>query len=95
MGLAEGRHGLACCCALAGRYDEAERWFAEARTVLRDQGAAAHLAICDVDEALMHVCRGGPGDAAAAEPLLQAALRQFEALGMTGWLRRARELSSS
>jgi tetratricopeptide (TPR) repeat protein len=91
MGLADSRHGLACCCALAGRDDEAERWFAEARRVLTEQGAAAHLAICDFDEALMHVRRGGPDDAAAAEPLLQAALRQFEALGMTGWLRRARQ----
>jgi hypothetical protein len=68
---------------------------AEARLVLADQGAAAHLAICDFDEALMHIRRGGPGDAAAAAPLLEAALRQFEAIGMTGWLRRAHDLQAT
>jgi hypothetical protein len=90
--LADGRHALACCCALAGRHDEAERWFAEARLVLAEQRTAAHLAICDFDEALMHARRGGPGAVGAARPLLEAAGPQFEAIGMTGWLRRAREL---
>lgn len=57
-----------------------------------EQGEVAQLAICDFDEALMHVRRGEPGDADAARPLLEAAGRQFEAIGMTGWLRRAHEL---
>ena len=54
--MADGRHALACCCALSGRYDEAGRWFAEARLVLAEQGPTpANLAICDFDEALMYV----------------------------------------
>lgn len=43
----------------------------------------------------MHLRRRGPGDAATAEPLLASALEQVEALGMTGWLRRARELEAN
>lgn len=95
IAMADGRHALARCCALSDRYDEAARWFAEARLVLAEQGAAAHLAICDFDEALMHLRRGGPGDASAAGPLLKAAFRQFEAIGMSGWLRRAHDLEAT
>lgn len=44
-------------------------------------------------EALICARRGEPGDAALARPLLDAAWLQFEAIGMTGWLRRADELA--
>jgi tetratricopeptide (TPR) repeat protein len=90
----DGRLALARLCALSGRHDEAGSWFAEARRVLDEQGARPLLAICDHDEALMHVRRAAPGDAARARTLLDAARRQFETLGMTGWIRRAHELSA-
>ncbi len=89
---ADARLALACLCALQLRYDEAETWFAEARRVLTEQGARPMLAITDHDEALMNVHRGAPGDAERAVFLLGAARRQFEALGMTGWLGRAEDL---
>jgi tetratricopeptide (TPR) repeat protein len=89
----DGRLALARICALTGRHDEATSWFAEARRVLTEQGARPLLAVCDFDEALMYVRRAGTGDAERARPLLQAARRQFEAIGMTGWIRRAEELS--
>ncbi|MGH8990376.1 MAG: hypothetical protein ACRDZ7_02485, partial [Acidimicrobiia bacterium] len=95
VGSDEVRHALACCCALDARYDEAGHWFAEARLVLAEQGGTPQLAICDFDEALMHARRAAPGDPAAARPLLKAALRQFEAIGMTGWHRRARQLEAT
>ncbi|MGH9036717.1 MAG: ATP-binding protein [Acidimicrobiia bacterium] len=90
----DGRLSLARVCALRGRHDEALHWFAEARRVLTEQGARPLLAICDYDEALMYERRGAPGDAHRAGPLLESARRQFEAIGMTGWLRRADELAT-
>jgi hypothetical protein len=69
-------------------------WFTDARRVLTDQGARPLLAIADYDEALMFLRRGGPGDADRAGPLLDAARRQFEQLGMTGWSLRAEELNT-
>jgi class 3 adenylate cyclase/tetratricopeptide (TPR) repeat protein len=91
--LTDGRLALARLCALTDRYDEAQMWFAEARRVLADEGARPMLAICDYDEALMFARRTGPGDSEAARPLLESARRQFEELGMTGWLRRSGELA--
>jgi len=57
--------------------------------VLQTQHAATLLALVDHDEALMAARRMGPVDGASIPPGLDAARRQFEALGMTGWARRA------
>jgi class 3 adenylate cyclase/tetratricopeptide (TPR) repeat protein len=91
--MVDGRLALARLCALTGRHDEAVSWFTAAREALAEQGARPLLAICDYDEALMYARRGDPGDAALARPLLDAARRQFEAIGMTGWIPRAERLS--
>ena len=80
-------------CTLAGRHDDATAWFTDARRVLEDAGQRPLRAVVDFDEALMLARRGGPGDPEAARPLLTAARRQFESIGMTGWLRRADELA--
>lgn len=63
---------------------------------LREKVAAPDFrsAITDFDEALMYVRRGGPGDINRARPLFEAAHRQFENLGMTGWIHQAEELSN-
>jgi tetratricopeptide (TPR) repeat protein len=90
-GMVDGRLALGRLCAVAGRYDEAAQWWAEARRVLKSQDAATLLAIVDHDEALMAIRRMRPGDTAAARPQLEAARQQFDALGMTGWARRATE----
>jgi hypothetical protein len=90
--IVDARLSMARLCALSGRYDEACTWFREARRVLDEQGARPLRAFCDHDEALMYVRRGKEGDSDRARPLLAAALTQFEALGMTGWVRRAQEL---
>jgi class 3 adenylate cyclase/tetratricopeptide (TPR) repeat protein len=87
------RLALARVGALTGRHDEATSWFAEARRVLEEAGERPLRAIVDFDEALMLARRGEPGDAEAAQPLLESARRQFEAIGMTGWLRRADDLA--
>jgi hypothetical protein len=86
---------MAHLCALQGRYDEAVDWFAKARTVLDEQGARPLRAIVDFDEALMYHRRGARGDIESAQPLLDAALHQFHAVGMTGWIRRAEALRPS
>jgi class 3 adenylate cyclase len=88
----DGRRALAGLCALQGRYDEAAEWFAKARVVLEEQGARPLRAIVDFDEAWMYLRRNEPGHREIATPLLEAALRQFRELGMTGWARRAEEL---
>jgi hypothetical protein len=57
----------------------------------------------DFDEAWMYLRRDERGDPSTslgaggdrALPLLDAALRQFREIGMTGWIRRAEELRSS
>jgi len=88
----DGRTALARLCALQGRYDEASRWFAKARTVLEEDGARPLRAIVDYDEALMYARRGADGDRERALPLLDAAMRQFRDIGVTGWTRLAEEL---
>jgi tetratricopeptide (TPR) repeat protein len=91
----DGRLSMARLCALQGHYEEARDWFAKARTVLDEQGARPLRAIVDFDEALMYRRRGARGDIEFAQPLLDAALRQFHAVGMTGWIRRAEALRMS
>ena len=88
----DGRLALARLCALQQRYDEAMHWFAKARAVLDEQGARPLRAITDYDEALMYARRGAAGDRHRARPLLEAALAQFRAIGMPGWIRRAEAL---
>jgi tetratricopeptide (TPR) repeat protein len=88
----DARLELARLCALQGKYDEAIKWFAKARSVLDEQGARSLRAICDYDEALMYIRRNADGDRARARPLLDAALAQFREIGMTGWIARAEEL---
>lgn len=88
----DGRLALARLCALTDRHQEAVSLFAAARQILTDQGALPLLAVCDHDEALMHLRRG---DRATAAPLLDAAHREFSDLGMTAWARRTGELALS
>ena len=84
----DGRLSLARLCALQGRYDEASEWFAQARTVLDDQGARPLRALADYDEGQMYL---RAGDGVRARRLLSEASRQFDALGMNGWRRRLEE----
>jgi tetratricopeptide (TPR) repeat protein len=88
----DGQLAMAQLCALQGRYDEAVEWFAKARNVLDEQGARPLRAIVDFDEALMYVRRNASGDTERAGPLLEAALLQFRAIGMDGWITRAEAL---
>jgi non-specific serine/threonine protein kinase len=90
--MVDGRLALARLCAVQGRFNEAAEWFAKARTVLDGQGMRPLRAIADYDEGLMYVRRDAVGDCEHARPLLEAALRQFRALGMPGWIRRAEHL---
>jgi tetratricopeptide (TPR) repeat protein len=90
--MADPRLALARLCAVDGRHDEALEWFAEARRALDEEGAQPLRAVCDFDEATMRLGRAAAGDAEAAGDLRAKAIRQFEALGMTGWLRRAEAL---
>ncbi|MCI0890271.1 MAG: AAA family ATPase, partial [Chloroflexi bacterium] len=85
----DGRLAMAQLCAVQGRFDEAADWFRQARTVLDEQQAQPLRAITDFNEAEMWLRRAGESDMAQAKPLLEAALEQFRALGMTGWVKLA------
>ncbi|MCA1844876.1 MAG: AAA family ATPase, partial [Actinobacteria bacterium] len=87
----DGRLSMARLCTLRGRYAAAAQWFADARRILREQAARPLLAIADYDEALMDLHRAGESDVDHARDLLEAALSQFRAIGMTGWVRQAEE----
>ena len=62
---------------------------------IKAQGARPLRAITDYDEALMYARRNAPGDSARALPLLDAAMRQFADIGMTGWAQRAEDLRAT
>jgi class 3 adenylate cyclase/tetratricopeptide (TPR) repeat protein len=89
---ADVRFALGLLCGLQERGDEASQWFAKARFVLEEESKRVFRAQVDLYEAHMFVRRAAPGDRERALPLLDAALRQFEAIGMPGWIRRAEEL---
>ena len=91
----DGRLSLARLSALQRRHDEACEWFARARTVLDEQGARPLRAIADFDEAVMYHRRGAPGDREHTLVLLERARKQFEDIGMSGWLRRAAKLAKA
>ncbi len=84
----DGRLSMARLRTLQGRYDEATSFFAAARRVIAEDGAAPLLAITDHDEAVMCQRRGGPGDGNRARERFESARRQFAELGMTGWALR-------
>jgi predicted ATPase/DNA-binding winged helix-turn-helix (wHTH) protein len=89
---ADARLSLARLCALAGRFDEAEARFSEARRVLDEQGARPLRAMVDHDEARALLRRDASGDRARAHELLERAAAQFAAIGMSGWSRWAEDL---
>jgi hypothetical protein len=89
--LRDGRLSMAQLSALQGRHDEAVNWFAKAREVLDEQRSRPLRAICDYSEAVMYTRRGTASDISLAQPLLDAALRQFQGLGMPGWIKRAEQ----
>ncbi len=91
----DARRSMAHICALQGRHDEARDWFAKARIALDEDGQRPLRALVDFDEALMWIRRGRRGDRERATPLLRAALVQFQAIGMTGWEKRAQQLAAS
>jgi hypothetical protein len=88
----DARLSLARLCALTDRYAEASDWFAKARVVLDEQGARPLRAITDFDEAWMYLRRGLRTDRARAAGLLDAAVAQFDSIGMPGWVERAKTL---
>jgi tetratricopeptide (TPR) repeat protein len=90
--MVDARLSMAYLCALQGRYEEAVEWFAQARSVLDEQGARPLRAIVDFDEAVMYHRRAAAGDTERMRSLLDVALQQFRALEMTGWVRRAEHL---
>ena len=90
--MVDARLSMAHLCALQSRYGEATEWFTQARAVLDEQGARPLRATVDYDEALMYHRRAARGDIERAQPLLDAALQQFRALGMAGWIQRGEAL---
>ncbi|MEE8473751.1 MAG: hypothetical protein V3T01_00260, partial [Myxococcota bacterium] len=91
----DGRLSMAYLCALQGRHDEAVDWFAKARLVLDEEGARPLRARTDYEEARMFARRDTPVDRDRALRLVDVAIDQFRALGMTGWIARAVSLAGT
>ena len=93
--MADGRHALACCCALSGRYDEAGRWFAEARLVLAEQGRRRTSP--SVTSTRPSCTSGAAGRVTTPLPprCSKPPSGSSKTIGMTGWLRRAQDLETT
>ena len=76
------------CVRCRGGRKKRPTGLAKARTVLETLEARPLRAIVDFDESLMLFRRGGARDRKRARPLYAAAVREFRAIGMTGWIRR-------
>ena len=79
---------VARMAALRGDMAGAREFFARARTLLDAGGQRPERAVVDYDEALALI-RAGSRDDAGMTALLDAALAEFRALGMDGWVARA------
>jgi class 3 adenylate cyclase/tetratricopeptide (TPR) repeat protein len=88
--LIETRAGL--CAAAAGRWDEAERHFAIARRVAEQMTNRLELADLNRLHARMLLDRGGTGDAARAEEMLEGALAAYREFGMPAYAAEAERL---
>jgi DNA-binding CsgD family transcriptional regulator len=76
--------------SLLGEFAEAEGWFERARVALEASGQRPLRAVVDLDEARHRLRHRLPG----AGPLLAAARRRFDELGMPGWLERVDRLAA-
>jgi DNA-binding CsgD family transcriptional regulator len=85
------RQAKARMYGLAGDVAEARSYFAEERPALEAAGLRPLRAILEMDEGLVIAAAKDDGFGEAAV-LLEQAAEQFEALGMSGWLQRARSL---
>jgi len=77
--------------SLLGDLPRAQRWFDAARADFEKDGRKPLLALCDYDEALTLFRQSG-ADRGRVLALLDAAKRQFRALGMELWLDRVEPL---
>ncbi|MEX2238509.1 MAG: helix-turn-helix transcriptional regulator [Dehalococcoidia bacterium] len=75
---------------LSGQPDGAHEWFVFARKVLDEQRARPLRALVDFNEAQMWSCVAG--SEGRSQILADAALRQFEELGMKGWSQKTERL---
>jgi class 3 adenylate cyclase/tetratricopeptide (TPR) repeat protein len=88
--LVETRAGLAA--AAAGRWDEAERYFAIARKVAEEMPNRLELADLGRLHARMLLDRGGSGDHARAAQMLEGALAAYREFGMPGYAAESERL---
>ena len=80
------------CTQALGRWDEAERRFADARKMHVRMGARPWLARTELAWAEMLLARGGPGDDRAARERLAEGIVIADALGMVAVAEHARAL---
>jgi hypothetical protein len=88
--LVETRAGIAA--AAAGRWEDAERYFAIAREVAGQMSNRLELADLDRLHARMLLDRRGPGNAARAAMLLERALAAYREFGMPVYAAEAERL---
>ena len=88
----DSRLAMAWACSLRKRFDEAHEWFDRSRETLDAEGSRSLRSRVDYEEAVMLSRRRAAGDREQALALLDAALSQFQSLGLTGLTTRAQEL---
>ena len=88
--LVETRAGIAA--AAAGRWEEAERYFASAREVATRMSNRRELADLNRLRARMLLDRRGPGDNALAAEILERALAAYREFGMPAYAAEAERL---
>jgi DNA-binding CsgD family transcriptional regulator len=76
--------------SLLGEAEDAEEWFERARAALDASGERPLRAFVDCDEARHRLRQGLPG----AAPLLAAARRRFDELGMLPWIEQVDRLAA-
>ena len=86
---------LGLLASMAGRHEEAVRLLEDAERDAVRKGARLWGIRSSVDRARVLVERGGPGDRAMAQDLLDAALAACRALGLTAIERDARAVAAS
>jgi CHAT domain-containing protein len=62
--LVQANYNRAYLCFLRGRYSQALRMFGELRTLFSEHSSQRHLALCDLDEAEIHLQLNSPVNAA-------------------------------
>ena len=91
--MVDSRMALGRLAVVEGDHRDAIRWYELATEVLSSARARPLAAIARLETAQVLLAQGQPPDATEVRGLLDAALGEFQSLGMHGWVQRAAQTS--